>query len=671
MKKTILISILIISLGNVFSQNQDYSSETIIQDSVEITLNITISNGLIPPHIEVILTGYNFYFIDTIFPGIPWGGLPPVAPYNFYDLFVNAPGYDPYELLDLFPVADMTIEVLLQEIKYPPRNAIFNPLTSVLSWEKPRIYEMLECFEGTLFPPECWQTRPDPGLWHATQNGSGGSFIIPDWDSKYACINDTINNNVDTLISPALELHEHEQYYLVFDSYFDGQGDVAEIFYSRDEWQTATLLQQLLPASEWQEVVIDLSEFSGPFQGHVWFGFAGTQWAIDNVEVCVLEDTVPKVLAYHVFLDDQFMGETTEFSWFYDTLEYGGQYTASVGALYSSGLSEKEYVNFTSDFLYPPRNLVAANYDDAVLLQWEPPLMPDTSISSNRDLWDVQFVYPVGFGGGEAGTESDGNYIYTTKWNGEDFYRYELDGTYVGSFQVPGAANIRDLAYDGEFFYGGAAATTCYIMDFDNEVLEGTINAPVAIRAIAYDEDFDSFWANNYSNDITLFDKNGVQLNSFPVGSYGSYYGFAWDNSQEGGPYLYGFSQEGSGAEIVEIEIATGQETGFTYDAVTLGSSSDIAGGLYIQDNIVSGMKTLGGLLQNSVLFGLELGQTGSVTNYIVPENLLGFNLYKDDELMVYFEYDTTQNTFEYWDYVAMEWGGLLETVEIFCNCNI
>ncbi|MCD4682612.1 MAG: hypothetical protein K8R86_04945, partial [Bacteroidales bacterium] len=50
-----------------------------------------------------------------------------------------------------------------------------------------------------------------------------------------------------------------------------------------------------------------------------------------------------------------------------------------------------------------------------------------TSIPSDA-LFDLQFDWPVGVGGGEAGIETDGNYIYTTKWNGSDFYRYQMDG---------------------------------------------------------------------------------------------------------------------------------------------------------------------------------------------------------------------------------------------------
>ena len=121
-------------------------------------------------------------------------------------------------------------------------------------------------------------------------------------------------------------------------------------------------------------------------------------------------------------------------------------------------------------------------------------------------LFDLQFCWPVGIGGGEAGIECDGNYIYTTKWNGTDFYKYELNGTFIGPFTCGAAGAIRDLAYDGTYFYGAAAATTVFQMDFTNGTVVSSFTAPLAIRANAYSEDEDVFYGNNWSDAITKFD---------------------------------------------------------------------------------------------------------------------------------------------------------------------
>ncbi|NQV19620.1 MAG: hypothetical protein HQ534_13905, partial [Armatimonadetes bacterium] len=186
------------------------------------------------------------------------------------------------------------------------------------------------------------------------------------------------------------------------------------------------------------------------------------------------------------------------------------------------------------------------------------------------DLFDLQFNWPVAVATGEAGLETDGNYIYTTEWNGAGgFFRYNMDGTYVGTFTIPGAQFVRDLAYDGQYFYGAAANNSLREMDFTpgQETLISTITAPVACRAIAYDPVNDGFWANNWSTTITLFDRNGTTLDSFPCGVFQSYYGFAWEDVLPDGPYLWGYSQDGASLnQLVQFDIATGLETGVNFD---------------------------------------------------------------------------------------------------------
>ncbi len=254
-------------------------------------------------------------------------------------------------------------------------------------------------------------------------------------------------------------------------------------------------------------------------------------------------------------------------------------------------------------------------------------LMPPTD-----DLFDLQFEWPVGVGGGEAGLETDGTYMYTSKWNGTTFYRYAMDGTYIEEFSVAGCpGGIRDLAYDGQYFYGAAADNTVYEMDFDAMTVISTINAPIAVRAIAYDEVSDGFWGNNWSDQITLFDRTGTTLNSFPCGTWISYYGFAWENVNTGGPYLWGYSQAGNGNQLVQIEIATGLETGVNFDVGSVTAvGTGIAGGLCISDAFVPGMWTIAGTSQNVNIWGLELGVAadpaapGAPTDLIVTAGAVG-----------------------------------------------
>ncbi len=236
------------------------------------------------------------------------------------------------------------------------------------------------------------------------------------------------------------------------------------------------------------------------------------------------------------------------------------------------------------------------------------------SNSSNRDTWSFQFNFPTAVGGGEAGAESDGQFIFTTKWNGAYFYQYNLDGTYVGSFTCGSAVSIRDLAYAPStgYFYGAAATTKVYEMDFYSQTVISTINAPTAARAIAYNDDNDSFYCNNWSTNITEFDRTtGAFIGSFPVGTFKSYYGFAYDNWKEGGPYLWGFSQYGSGGTLVQMDLATGEEV-FNLDVYSVSGVTGFAGGLFTQPDIVAGTVTIGGCVQNTSIFGFDLAEVGA-----------------------------------------------------------
>lgn len=230
------------------------------------------------------------------------------------------------------------------------------------------------------------------------------------------------------------------------------------------------------------------------------------------------------------------------------------------------------------------------------------------------ELFDLQFDWPVGNATGEAGIETDGNFIYTTLWNGTEFCKYDMTGSYLGTFACGSAGAIRDLAYDGTYFYGAAAATTVFQMDFANMVVVSTFNAPIAVRALAYNEDEEVFYGNNWSDAITMFDMTGTALGSFACGPIGSsYYGFAYDGYSSGAPYLWGYAQIGTTLnELIQIQLPSGGETGVQFDVGSVAAVADgIAGGLAITNTIVPGFYTLLGTAQNVDIWGLELCPSG------------------------------------------------------------
>ena len=236
-------------------------------------------------------------------------------------------------------------------------------------------------------------------------------------------------------------------------------------------------------------------------------------------------------------------------------------------------------------------------------------------------LWDLQFSFNLELASGalgNAGAEFDGTYYYTTRWASNLLHKYDMAGTLVEEFSISGVTGLRDLAFDGTYMYGGAAANTIYMMDFNTKTLIGTIPSPVAVRNIAYDSENDAFWVGNWNTDLVLVSRTGATLASIPATSHGlaGMYGSAYDNWSDGGPYLWVFDQgsgQGYPQYIHQINIATGTLTGVSHD-VTLEfpAVSGIAGGLFTAEGIVPGKASIGGVLQGTpdMFFVYELTET-------------------------------------------------------------
>ncbi|MCK6619774.1 MAG: choice-of-anchor D domain-containing protein [Calditrichaceae bacterium] len=221
--------------------------------------------------------------------------------------------------------------------------------------------------------------------------------------------------------------------------------------------------------------------------------------------------------------------------------------------------------------------------------------------------WDLQYscnLENLTGALGNAGAEFDGVYGYTTRWASNLLHKLDVyTCTLVEEFSIPGVTGLRDLAYDGAYMYGGAAANTIYQMDFTTKTLIGAIPSPVAVRHIAYDEGADAFWVGTWDTPPTLVSRTGQVLATLNTGLTAQY-GSAYDKWNIGGPYLWVFDQ-GSGAGAPQLfhqyDLNTGTATGLSYDVASdFPASAGIAGGLWISVDIVPGRISLGGVLQGT-----------------------------------------------------------------------
>lgn len=218
------------------------------------------------------------------------------------------------------------------------------------------------------------------------------------------------------------------------------------------------------------------------------------------------------------------------------------------------------------------------------------------SISGNptRAAWDLLSSFDASEAA-QQGIATDGNYIYTCYWNAAgQFGKYDMDGNFIETFTIDGVGGIRDLTYDGTYFYGGACSSDIYQIDMASQTLVATISTSVStIRHCSYDPENNGFWVGNWE-DLYLVDRNGNVVVNGPT-DITSAYGSAYDGYSDGGPFLWLFTQaDGNSGSCVfaQYDIAANAMTNVTFDLSTIDqeiTSGAIAGGAFGTDALVSG----------------------------------------------------------------------------------
>lgn len=251
--------------------------------------------------------------------------------------------------------------------------------------------------------------------------------------------------------------------------------------------------------------------------------------------------------------------------------------------------------------------------------------------------WQVQANHSiVGDISGSAGGETDGTYYYVAKWSGDTIAKYNMSGTLLSKFTISGVTGLRDLAYDGTYFYGGKNTNLIYKMNFNSTppALVSTITCPstFTIRNICYQPDSNAFWVGGWATDLSLVNMSGTVLRTISSSAHGltSTYGTAYDTVSAGGPYIWAINANSSAnTTLTQLNAYSGLPTGLTHDCtIDVCSIGELGGGLWIQPNIVANTVTLGGVIQGVKIFGYNLATatnygTGSgVVNYTVDTNL-------------------------------------------------
>ena len=227
-----------------------------------------------------------------------------------------------------------------------------------------------------------------------------------------------------------------------------------------------------------------------------------------------------------------------------------------------------------------------------------------------KDTFNLFFSFPAIAFIGEYGVESDGTKLYSTQWLDDSLASYDLSGNVTERFVIPGVERVRDLAYDGQYYYGSPNEFYFYVLDLDNKTLINTVATTFKIRGMAYDPIEDVLWASeHWSPNFYKMDKQGNILDSWiPSGiTMDAISGLAFDNNSPFGPFLWGFSQDSTGAMIVKYDIPNQAQTGNMIDVSVLALEQSYAGGLFLHEMDERAVPAIGGVIQNQLIFALEL----------------------------------------------------------------
>ena len=224
---------------------------------------------------------------------------------------------------------------------------------------------------------------------------------------------------------------------------------------------------------------------------------------------------------------------------------------------------------------------------------------------ASRDMWDFVTSFSCSTGRQHA-VASDGEYIYTSAWGKSStvlsmFYKYDLNGTLIEEFDVAGVNNsdnyMRDMTYDGQYFYGcDAHSGIIWCYDLNNKTLVGQIQtAFTELGTCSYDPIYDAFWVGERATgsspslhlDLKLVDRTGAVVRTATAHNLGGHtvHGTGYFTDENGTPHLYLFAVEGFTAHVFDYNIEDDtMDPNYIFDfAATPGwSYACSAGGAYV-----------------------------------------------------------------------------------------
>jgi len=659
-------------------------------NTAEVTVNVLLTCAAHPLEGTQVKLQNNAY-PDTLYVGVTDTNGTVVFPTVWkgnYTLSVTRFTYPTYtQIVDV--TGDMTIDVMLLQMKSPPTNLFVDDKSLEAIWNSPRvaIQQFAETWNGG-YGPNQWVESPASSNWQMSAGiGNPAPSVMFSWTPSVTNYSQTLTSNVviPSLNAPQVLL----RYDVSLDNFSTSTVENLAIEVWDGTWHQVANWNNAGGNIGWTTDDVDVTAYSTgnmKIRLNAWGAnsYNIDYWYVDNIYVIATDGSTgynPCVLGYNFYLNNVLSGFTVDTTYWIppNQVQYGQTYNACVNAVYGSGYSAQTCYQFTSHFLYPPINLQVTAVECVAYLTWEKPQMmsdalvtdvqprthmPDASVEYSPwevtlggvnytdNTWDVLFSWPTN-DGAMPGVEAfhDQTFVFASSWQAGYscppwFHKFDMfTGANVGNFDIAGATAIRDMAYNtnNNHFYGSPASTTLYEMDFNNQTLVSSFStgASSGIRHIAFDPNLGTnggFWCGNWS-DMKAIDLTGTLLYNGPA--MNSAYGCAFDDQTVPyGPYLWVFSQSGPSSQdltqyLINYSPLGLTATGFVFNVGTVpGTSGGIAGGLCTAPVGIKWAAIANSQLNPNFIVALELADYSGPGGD--PPGLIGYKVYRDGDYLAY-----------------------------------
>lgn len=245
-------------------------------------------------------------------------------------------------------------------------------------------------------------------------------------------------------------------------------------------------------------------------------------------------------------------------------------------------------------------------------------------LSSRYSLW------------GLYGIEYVGDTFIISEWNSSNGHLniFDNNGSFLESFGIAGlSSGLLDLAWDGQYLYGGDFSGRVYKIDLQKRAVVDTLPIPAfykrrvsrtgyvpdsSITGLAYDPTRDAFWMAWWYSDIICLNRQSQiisRISADTVQLREGIAGIACDDETPGGPYLWVFTGGHTTAPKYFYKIDTvGRHLDSIDVLANLPLEETVAGGCFLGKEAKRGTPFVGGILQGNLnyIVGLELSTTTS-----------------------------------------------------------